>query len=85
MHETDRQILPKNAVEPSRIAPCEYHGHAFVDIRVYFQDDAGEWRPSKKGVTVSLDLWADFKDAITLVEVPRTERRARRRAQAVTR
>jgi Transcriptional Coactivator p15 (PC4) len=39
-------------------------GYAFVDMRVYFQDDAGVWQPTRKGITVSLDLWIDFKAAI---------------------
>ena len=33
-------------------------------MRVYFQDDAGVWQPTRKGITVSLDLWIDFKAAI---------------------
>jgi Transcriptional Coactivator p15 (PC4) len=55
MKQTDMQILPKNAVEQIRIAPREYHGYVFIDIRVSFQDDAGAWKPTKKGVTVSVD------------------------------
>jgi Transcriptional Coactivator p15 (PC4) len=51
----DMQILPTNAIEPMRIAPCEYHRHVFVEIRVSFQDDAGACKPTKKGVTVSVD------------------------------
>jgi Transcriptional Coactivator p15 (PC4) len=79
------QILATNAVEPMRIAPCEYHGHVFVDIRVSFQDDAGAWKRTKKGMTVSVDRQDDCKDAVVRVQVPLTGRRTRSPVKAATR
>jgi hypothetical protein len=57
-------IIAKNAGEQLRIEVRAYKGHAFVDMRIYFQDHAGLWQPTRKGVTVNLDLWSDFKAAI---------------------
>jgi hypothetical protein len=46
-----------------------YKIYEFVDIRIYFLDDASEWQPTKKGVAVALDLWPEFAAAINKVEV----------------
>jgi hypothetical protein len=51
-------------VEQLQIDIRQYKGHAFVDLQVYFQDDAGVWQPTRNGITVSLDLWNAFKAAI---------------------
>jgi hypothetical protein len=40
------------------------------DIRVSFQDDAGACKPTKKGVTVSVDRQDDGKDAVGRVRSP---------------
>jgi len=30
-----------------------YKGRDYLDIRIYYQDNEGEWKPTRKGVTVS--------------------------------
>jgi hypothetical protein len=47
--------IEKNSKERIRVSVEEYKGHKFVDCRVYFQDEAGEWRPSKKGIALNAD------------------------------
>ena len=47
--------IEKNAKEKIRVSIEEYKGHKFVDCRVYFQDEAGEWRPTKKGIALNDD------------------------------
>ena len=46
----------------------EYKGKTYADIRIYYEDDEGEWKPTKKGVTVSLDRFWEFKDNLQLLE-----------------
>lgn len=43
--------VEKNQKERIRVSLAEYQGHKYVDCRVYFTDDKGEWFPTKKGVT----------------------------------
>ncbi len=45
--------IQKNATENIRISKESYKGKEYVDIRIYFQNDEGEWKPTKKGVTLS--------------------------------
>lgn len=51
IHKTDSQII--------RISEQEYQEHKFIDVRQYYLDDNGEFKPTKKGVTFSLDLLED--------------------------
>lgn len=47
--------IEKNQSEMIRIAIEEFKGYEFLDIRVYFKDSNGEWKPTKKGVAVPTD------------------------------
>ena len=57
----------KNSSEVVRISLSEFKGHSYVDIRIFYEDDEGEWRPTKKGVTVSVDLVDELLEAVKKV------------------
>ncbi len=44
--------LAKNSTEKLRVAISEYKGYTFLDVRVYYEDDQGEFKPTKKGITL---------------------------------
>ncbi|MFB3906485.1 MAG: transcriptional coactivator p15/PC4 family protein [Acidobacteriota bacterium] len=46
----------------------EFKGKKYADLRIYFEDDEGEWKPTKKGVTVSLDRFWEFKENLQKLE-----------------
>ena len=46
----------------------EFKGKDYANIRIYYEDDEGEWKPTKKGVTVSLDTFREFKENIENLE-----------------
>ncbi len=46
----------------------EFKGKRYADIRVYYEDDEGDWKPTKKGVTVSLDSFAEFVEHVRELE-----------------
>lgn len=46
----------------------EYKGKKYADLRIYFEDDEGEWKPTKKGVTVSLERFWEFKENLQKLE-----------------
>lgn len=52
IHKTDSQII--------RISEQEYQGYKFIDIRQYYLDDDGKFKPTKKGVTFPPDLLQDI-------------------------
>ena len=48
--------IQKNTLEKIRIQRTNFNGHELIDIRVYYESNTGEWKPTKKGITFSLSL-----------------------------
>ena len=47
-----------------RVSEKEYLGHNFFDIRQYYKNDEGEFKPTRKGVTFSHDLLEEVIDEL---------------------
>lgn len=47
--------IQKNSMEKIRVSTETFKGHSFIDIRVYYEDDTGEWKPTKKGIAIAPD------------------------------
>jgi hypothetical protein len=60
--------ISKNPTEEVRVSLTSYRGHDLVDIRVFFQDEQGEWRPTKRGVSLSVDSFTELREAIVKAE-----------------
>ena len=45
----------KNTAELVKASWETYKGSSFVDIRAYYEDSTGEWRPTKKGIAIPKD------------------------------
>ncbi len=58
----------KNAMETVRVSISEFRGKTYGDIRVYYKDDEGELKPTKKGITLAPDLIPDLRTAIAELE-----------------
>jgi hypothetical protein len=56
--------FPKNPLEEVRISLSVYKGKQYIDLRIYYKGDDGEFHPSKKGLTLSPDLLPDFVEAV---------------------
>jgi len=52
--------VPKTSVEEIRVALREFRGRRFLDVRIHYRGDDGEWHPTKKGVTVGVDSVQEF-------------------------
>lgn len=57
----------KNSQEEFRFSITNFKGHEYADIRIFYEKD-GDFFPSKKGITVSLDTWNDFKGCMDKLE-----------------
>jgi hypothetical protein len=63
----DSQIVhsfPKNALEEIRVSLSRYKGKQYIDIRVYYKGDDGDFHPSKKGITLPPDLFPDLDEGM---------------------
>jgi Transcriptional Coactivator p15 (PC4) len=58
----------KNATEVIRISLTAYRGRQLIDARVYYSDDEGQYRPTRKGLSLAVRLYADFKRALLTLE-----------------
>lgn len=69
--------IKKNSTEKIKVSTESYKGHDFIDVRVYYEDDTGEWRPTKKGIAITskkiddlINLIKKAKEAIGIEEAP---------------
>jgi hypothetical protein len=46
----------------------EFKGKKYADIRIYYEDDEWEWKPTKKGVTVNLENFQNFRERVEELE-----------------
>ena len=75
MNEVISQFT-KNAVEEVRVSLTEYRGHKLIDLRVYYEPrDGGERLPSKKGLTISVELFPELKKALGELEATLIEKK----------
>ena len=59
----------KNSFEEVRISLTNFKGKDLIDLRVYYRpDDGEEMRPTKKGITISLEKFSELKNAILTLE-----------------
>ncbi len=56
--------IEKNQKEHIRVSIEAYRGTTFIDCRVYFEDEAGEWRPTKKGIALNGDCIGEVIEAL---------------------
>ncbi len=67
----DQEIwVDKSEAERVRIAVNEFKEKLFLDIRQYYQAEDGDWRPTKKGVSLPADKLDELKMALEKLQVP---------------
>jgi hypothetical protein len=54
----------KNKKEEVRISVETFHGRQIINIRVYYKDDDGTFKPGKQGIAVTIDRYKDLAGAI---------------------
>ena len=56
----------KNPMEKVRAELCNFRGKDILNLRVYFDagDSTEDWRPTKKGLALSVSLIPELKKAV---------------------
>lgn len=54
----------KNKKEEVRLSVGTFHGRKIINIRVFYRDDDGTWKPGKQGLAISVDRFKDLAGAI---------------------
>jgi hypothetical protein len=69
--------FPKNPLEEVRSSVTYYKGKQYVDLRIYYKGDDGEYHPSKKGLTISVELFPELEIGLKSLRKPWRSSRAR--------
>jgi len=66
MSETENVIkdIARLRGEVLRIAVSEYKGKKNLNIRIWYTDKEGNLRPTQKGITISVEDYQAFKEAV---------------------
>lgn len=60
----DLGTIRKNAAEEIRFTVETFKGHEIVNVRVWYRNDLGEYRPGKQGLAFRLELLGEVLDAL---------------------
>lgn len=68
MDEIDRgnciAWFEKNSKDEFRAYISEYRGKPYINIRVFYRDDLGNWKPGKQGITIAVDRYRDLANIV---------------------
>ncbi|MGW8272929.1 MAG: transcriptional coactivator p15/PC4 family protein [Thermodesulfovibrionales bacterium] len=58
--------IERNETERLRVSAESYRGKDYLDIRIYYlEQSSGEWKPTKKGVTLAPEKIDEFSALIS--------------------
>lgn len=79
--ERDKEItvFKKNLFEEVRVKLVTWKGENYLDVRVWFKSDADEFFPTKKGLTIGVELIPKFLDALQQATVVLKKAEGKRR------
>ncbi len=55
----------KGNEEVVRATVSEFAGKRRADLRIYFKGNDGDWHPSKRGVSLTIDMVEELQAAVT--------------------
>ena len=47
-----------------KVSLTEFKGRQYVEVRTYYMADDGEWKPTRKGITLAPDLMKQVSSAL---------------------
>lgn len=62
MEKTIRDI--EKGTDLVRIELSEFKGNQYISARIYYMDDKGDWKPTRKGLTLTTELMKQVRDSL---------------------
>jgi hypothetical protein len=60
--------MEKGYGEKILFSVSEFKGKKYANIRIYYEDDEGDWKPTKKGLSISMDSYPEFRERLGKLE-----------------
>ena len=67
-----RTVIEKNSRESIVVSETTHMGYDLVDVRVFYKDEAGELKPTRKGVSLHREQLGDVIKALSVIERTKT-------------
>ena len=67
-----RTVIEKNSRESIVVSESPHMGYDLVDLRVFYKDEAGELKPTRKGVSLHREQVGDVIKALSVIERAKT-------------
>ena len=67
-----RTVIEKNSRESIVVSESTHMGYDLVDVRVYYKDEAGELKPTRKGVSLHREQLDAVIKALSAIERTKT-------------
>ena len=67
-----RTVIEKNSRESIVVSESTHMGYDLVDVRVFYKDEAGELKPTRKGVSLHREQVGDVIKALSVIERTKT-------------
>ncbi len=65
MSKVTFHAFAKSNDQEVRFSAGEYHAKMYVDLRIFYKnEETGEWHPTKKGITLPLDLVPELRKGL---------------------
>ena len=67
-----RTVIEKNSRESIVVSETTHMGYDLVDVRIFYKDEAGELKPTRKGVSLHREQVGDVIKALSVIERAKT-------------
>jgi hypothetical protein len=57
----------KNSKDEVRVSIDDFHGRKLINVRVFYKDERGEWKPGRQGIALPVERYRDLADAVLRV------------------
>lgn len=62
-------VINRGQTQQIQFRVNEFKGNNYIDIRTYyFDENSEEFKPTRKGISIPVELYEELKEALTKVE-----------------
>ena len=74
------KVIDKGAGGRIHVRLSRFRDRDYLDIRNFYETDEGEWKPTRKGIAIPVELYDELLDALTAAK-PKIAERSKGKAE----